>query len=141
MPKFGCLSEPPQALRRFGLVMMRAWMNRTGSVCNLKMVSTGSDCRIWVSEQTSSSLVRASLFKSLQHGCMNKDPDAIAWWCRLAAMPNIGCQIKPPQALRKSKGCGPVHPCCHRGQTKPSEAFRRFVRSQHCGHACQLKPF
>ena len=64
MPNFGCQSEPPQALRRFGLVMMRAWMNWISSFCNLKMVSIGSDCRIWVSEQTSSSLVRANLFKS-----------------------------------------------------------------------------
>ena len=26
-------------------------------------------------------------------------------------------------------------------KAKPSEGFRRFVLSQHCGHGCQSKPF
>ena len=48
------------------------------------------------------------------------------------------CQSKPFGGL---KGCGTIHPCCHCGQTKPSETFRWFVLSQHCGHGCQSKPF
>ena len=44
------LVKHPQALRRFGLVMMTAWMNMIRPVCNLKMVSLGSDAQIWVSE-------------------------------------------------------------------------------------------
>ena len=51
-----CQSKPPQAVRRFGLVMMTARTNDQMTFRNLKMVSIGSDAQIWVSEQTSSSL-------------------------------------------------------------------------------------
>ena len=53
---FGCQSEPPQALRRFGLVMMTAQMNEQMPFRNLKMVSIGSDAQRWVSDQPSSIL-------------------------------------------------------------------------------------
>ena len=51
-----CQSKPPQALRRFGLVMMTSWMNKIRPFCNLKMVSIGSHAPLWLSEQASSSL-------------------------------------------------------------------------------------
>ena len=44
------LGKPSQALTRFGLVMMTAQMNEQMPFHNFKMVSIGSDCRIWVSE-------------------------------------------------------------------------------------------
>ena len=65
MPNFGCQSGPPQALRRFGLVMMRAWMNRISSFCNLKMLSIGSDYHILG--------VGANLLKP----CQSKHPQAV----------------------------------------------------------------
>ena len=46
----------------------------------------------------------------------------------------------PGETSLRRKGCGPVHPCSHHGQTKPSEAFRRLVLSQCCVHGCQSKP-
>ena len=63
MPNFGCQSEPPQALRRFGLVMMRAWMNQISSFCNPNFFLLAVIFTFWVSEQTSSSLVRANILK------------------------------------------------------------------------------
>ena len=68
MPNFGCQSEPPQALRRFGLVMMRAWMNRISSFCNLKMVSNLLRCPTLG--------VRANLLKP----CQSKAPHSLRWF-------------------------------------------------------------
>ena len=51
-----CQSKHPQAVRRFGLGMMIAWMHEQRPCCHCMVVSIGSDAQHWVSDQTSSSL-------------------------------------------------------------------------------------
>ena len=47
----GCHSKPPQAVKRFGLLMMTPWMNEQMPFRDLKMVSIGSDAQLRVSQQ------------------------------------------------------------------------------------------